>query len=129
MRTDGRTGMTKLIVAFLNFENAPKSSLSCPLGIRVVNVNKDLRIGSHRCVFVNNEAPRDKMTHVAWLCHADRSCHSFAYLFVYTGIPLCQHSGREGLQDYLRDGINNTSSLLCHSKFLFSFLVTTQMRV
>jgi hypothetical protein len=30
MRTDGRTGMTKLIIAFRNFANAPKTRLLHP---------------------------------------------------------------------------------------------------
>ena len=93
-----------------------------------LNLQKYLAVGFHRRFFANIDAPRDKVTHVAWLRGADQSCHSFAYLFVYTDIPLCQRSGRDGLLDYLRDGINITSSLLRHSKFLLGSLVTSQMR-
>ena len=38
MRTDGRTDMTKLIVAFRNFANAPDSSTFCPHSVFVCSV-------------------------------------------------------------------------------------------
>jgi hypothetical protein len=75
MRTDGQTGMKKLIVAFRNFAKAPKKNFLLSIRWKGFKLNKGLTVRFHRRVFVNIKAPRDRMTRVAWPCHSDRSCH------------------------------------------------------
>jgi hypothetical protein len=41
VQTDGRTDMTKLIVAFRNFVNAPKNSTVCPHSVICINIRRN----------------------------------------------------------------------------------------
>jgi hypothetical protein len=58
-RTDGRTDMTKLIVAFRNFANAPKNYVVCVrVGIRQPSyrgADKSLAPPTSRCILFDDQ--------------------------------------------------------------------------